>query len=258
MEQCPNWVRHHDCEPNDDASQHLSAGCSSLRSLDWNEIKGMGRDGCSLDVRSADGYQRIGSLVRVRFDCTGRRLFSTESRVVEWRPKHSLRRSVPVRVLGDTVDSVGRNKQPHISRHACRGCYRLSMRRWVRLVLVDLLGKSDPLRGGCLRAYDATHGPGHKPVQAAVDYCLLNLIGLFLWSGRTHVSEYDITTVRHRVLETSGDRRLWPTYERPSIESTKPQSTRPRLFTGRGPIRSMTAEDLELHRHSVCLECDKD
>jgi hypothetical protein len=31
-----------------------------------------------------------------------------------------------------------------------------------------------------------------------------------------------------------------------------------RLFTGRGPIRSMTAEDLELHRHSLCLECDED
>ena len=31
-----------------------------------------------------------------------------------------------------------------------------------------------------------------------------------------------------------------------------------RLFTGRGPIRSMTAEDLELHRHNLCLECDED
>ena len=31
-----------------------------------------------------------------------------------------------------------------------------------------------------------------------------------------------------------------------------------RLFTGRGPIRSMTTEDLELHRHNLCLECDED
>jgi hypothetical protein len=31
-----------------------------------------------------------------------------------------------------------------------------------------------------------------------------------------------------------------------------------RLLTGRGPIRSMTAEDLEFHRHSLCFECDED
>ncbi len=29
-----------------------------------------------------------------------------------------------------------------------------------------------------------------------------------------------------------------------------------RLFAGRGPIRGMTAEDLELHRHSLCWTCD--
>ena len=31
-----------------------------------------------------------------------------------------------------------------------------------------------------------------------------------------------------------------------------------RLFTGRGPIRSMTAEDLDFHRHNLCLKCDED
>tara|TARA_B110000046_G_scaffold126858_1_gene133225 strand:+ start:987 stop:2714 length:1728 start_codon:yes stop_codon:yes gene_type:complete len=31
-----------------------------------------------------------------------------------------------------------------------------------------------------------------------------------------------------------------------------------RLFAGRGPIRSMTAEDLEFHRHNLCLGCDED
>ena len=32
-----------------------------------------------------------------------------------------------------------------------------------------------------------------------------------------------------------------------------------RLLTGRGPIRSMTAEDLEfLHSHDLCLRCDED
>ena len=31
-----------------------------------------------------------------------------------------------------------------------------------------------------------------------------------------------------------------------------------RLFTGQGPIRSMTAEDLEVHRHNLCLQCDED
>lgn len=31
-----------------------------------------------------------------------------------------------------------------------------------------------------------------------------------------------------------------------------------RLFTGCGPIRSMTAEDLEFHRHNLCLRCDED
>ena len=31
-----------------------------------------------------------------------------------------------------------------------------------------------------------------------------------------------------------------------------------RLLTGRGPIRSMTAEDLEFHRHNLCLRCDED
>jgi hypothetical protein len=31
-----------------------------------------------------------------------------------------------------------------------------------------------------------------------------------------------------------------------------------RLFTGQGPIRSMTAEDLEFHRHNLCLRCDED
>ena len=29
-----------------------------------------------------------------------------------------------------------------------------------------------------------------------------------------------------------------------------------RLFTGRGPIRSMTDDDLEFHRHDVCLRCE--
>ena len=31
-----------------------------------------------------------------------------------------------------------------------------------------------------------------------------------------------------------------------------------RLFAGQGPIRSMTAEDLEFHRHNLCLRCDED
>lgn len=31
-----------------------------------------------------------------------------------------------------------------------------------------------------------------------------------------------------------------------------------RLFAGQGPIRSMTAEDLEFHRHNICLRCDED
>lgn len=30
-----------------------------------------------------------------------------------------------------------------------------------------------------------------------------------------------------------------------------------RLFEGRGPIRSMTAEDLEFHRHDLCSRCDE-
>ena len=30
------------------------------------------------------------------------------------------------------------------------------------------------------------------------------------------------------------------------------------LLTGRGPIRSMTADDLELHRHNLCFKCDED
>jgi len=31
-----------------------------------------------------------------------------------------------------------------------------------------------------------------------------------------------------------------------------------RLFTGRGAIRTMTDEDLELHRHALCLQCEED
>lgn len=31
-----------------------------------------------------------------------------------------------------------------------------------------------------------------------------------------------------------------------------------RFFAGQGPIRSMTAEDLEFHRHDLCLRCDED
>ena len=31
-----------------------------------------------------------------------------------------------------------------------------------------------------------------------------------------------------------------------------------RLFAGSGPLRSMTSEDVEFHRHTLCLRCDED
>ena len=31
-----------------------------------------------------------------------------------------------------------------------------------------------------------------------------------------------------------------------------------RLFAGYGPIRNMTTEELEFHRHDICLQCEDD